>query len=718
MNSYSVKCVQFVTSALARVPHVGSVDFSIITGFLQQGSAASVLHRNWFAGLLGAIGGNYFYNFHQEKAARKRTQDENLRILSDMDDLRATCDIWKKNLEEERQKNRQLLEDIGNTKHAEEALKQRVYKLEKDLANDKVKHLEDLLDMEEAANNRIQMVEEKLHDLVSENNAFKKILEKNKDVILRQQQELDDMNGLLTEKDLETGRESLRNEELIRTQEKKLQADGRYIQELEEMVQHLEIDRDGLRKRLNEREAENHLNLQKANGNIAKLEREVQLCLNEKKDMTEKMDKQEKVKDEEILKLKEDILLLERKNLNENERAKELESRNEELENQLAAFAREKEDLLRSLQGQKEIVKELSETVRQITEEKKQMEEQLEKEVKLREEQLLTVNLVSNLNAKLREQCEKAFEESVRREQAEAALRKEFDTQAQNLKKALAYIQQLESKNEELKNVNAKNEESIVKHQNEIDDLESLNRDLVEEMDQTKAACQKRIGQLEDELRHTQALMNLAEDHQKQEKERLQEEIKQNEKENARLRRQIETLERQKELAAKENEQRHNDLQDVNDLLRQKLEEASVRNQDLIEQIAQQDNRIEELLKEMAIEKTTHNRELMNVMENAEERMRKVEGKRKVLKFAYEELERRIEELQRRIEELMRMIEELERRNEDLERRNEDLERTNAKEYSVIRKQRQIMEDIYSHLDEVQAEMRGMAGEELEEDSD
>ncbi|XP_066989677.1 trichohyalin-like [Macrobrachium rosenbergii] len=648
-----MKCVRFVNSVLARIPQVGPVDFSIITSVLQPRSVASVLKWNWFAGLLVALGGSFYYKFRQEEKARRHAEKDNLTLLRHMDNLRDICDDWKKTAEEARQKNRDLLDDIDNKAKVEAALQQRVTKLEKALNDDKLRHVEEVMDLEEEANNRIQMTEEK-------NKALKKINEKNQALISRQRRELDDLNDLLTSKDLE--RERLRNDLAAVGREKEdlltiLQEREEFIRELSERLFQMTEERDQLEREiedliefqeemfepfslihmviahleeelstkektynqaLEERDEEFQRKLEKAHTYVEELESANEKLKHANEENEASIVKRQNEIDElnglvtkqglELNKGRLDMQeMKKRENGLENERSS-LQKRLTEQENQLAAFRHEKEDLLRSLQGQEEIKKELSE-------EKERLRGEMKKEQSLKEA--------------LREELEKA---------------------------------------------------------------KQVNRDLAQEMDDTEASFQKRTGELEDELC-------------------------QKEKENAHHRGHIESLENEKKSVAEESEQRENELRDAHDLLRGKLEEASVRNQDLLQEIAQKDNN------EVA---------LLQRIEDTEEEKRKLESERKIFTLAYEDLERRIqdlekrnkdlekrnEDLEKRNEDLEKRNEDLEKRNEDLEKRNEDLDRTNAKEDAIIRKQRQVIKDVYAHMGTMKAEMIDMIGEDLEQEEE
>ncbi|XP_066953137.1 trichohyalin-like [Macrobrachium rosenbergii] len=510
MNSFIIKCDQFVNCVLARVPHVGSVDLSIISGVIHPGFSASFLHRNWFAGLLGAIGGNFFYNFHQEKAARKRADDENLKILGEMDDLRETCNIWKKTAEDERQKNTELQEEIGDRKKAEDALRQRAYNLEKDLAKDKVRHLDDLLDMD----------------------------------------------GLFTTKDSESKRERYETEKVIKAQDLKLQADGQRIQELEETIHDLKNERDGLQKRLNEQESENLQNLQEANDKIGKLRREVELYLTESKHVTEEMARKDRVKDEVIGKLKEKILLMERENCNGNERAEQLKSRNDELTNELETIARENGDMLVRLQSQEKLAKEVSDTIRRQSEEKADLQGQTDEREKRRKK----------IEKKLREKLGKAhlwkrdLLEEIAKAEAESSLQRRIETLEADLfnnrqvlvilsedaKKKIAMAetnaQKLALENEELKNISEERKELILRQKEEIDDLHGIVlikssdnekdrlliqhlEERVDSLENERASLQERLDDVVKELRESVNSLEMERDH-------LQESLNEQEAEN------------------------------------------------------------------------------------------------------------------------------------------------------------------------------------------
>ncbi|XP_066946958.1 trichohyalin-like [Macrobrachium rosenbergii] len=556
MNCFIVKCDQIVNSVLARVPHVGSVDLSIISKVLQPGFVASVPYRNWFAGILGAIGGNYCYNFYQEKAARKCAEDKNLTILAEMDDLRDICDIWKTIAEQEQQKNFYLRKEMDDRTKAEDALKQRVCRLEKDLADGKVRDLEDLLDLEEAANKRIQMAEQKLHELESENIALQRSLNENEDLKVRQQQELAHLNGLekshkklrekFEEACMEIGRREATEAALRRTigglEEELSRKEATYIQTLkdfdEEARKKMEKDRTHIEELASANEALNEsiVRKQKEIDELNSLATKQKLESNKDRLDIQEMEKRMNSLENERSSLQE--LLIEQQSQNNKEIRK--------LEEEVLAHLNEKKALMERLDKQEkerdEDMKRLKEEILLLTEEKSSENERAQK---------------------LESSNEELKNEQANFARAKQNLLRRLDAQIEIAKDLEKRVRQDKEEKDRLKT--------------EIERANQKTLGLVEEMNEKEAACQKEIGDLEVELRHTQDMMNLA----GEEKEMLNKAIEQKEKEIAQHRRQIENLESEKELAAKENEEKRNELQDVNDLLSKKLQEASLRNQDL-----------------------------------------------------------------------------------------------------------------------------------------
>ncbi|XP_066989624.1 trichohyalin-like [Macrobrachium rosenbergii] len=686
MNSCNMKCVRFVNSVLARIPQVGPVDFSIITSVLQPRSVASVLKWNWFAGLLVALGGSFYYKFRQEEKARRHAEKDNLTLLRHMDNLRDICDDWKKTAEEARQKNRDLLDDIDNKAKVEAALQQRVTKLEKALNDEKLRHVEEVMDLEEEANNRIQMTEEK-------NKALKKIIEKNQALISRQRRELDDLNGLLTSKDLE--RERLRNDLAAVGREKEdlltiLQEREEFIRELSERLFQMTEERDQL-----EREIEDLIEFQEEMFEPFSLIHMANAVLRE---MNERAFKESFLREAALRKViahLEEELSTKEKTYNQalEERdeefqrklekahtyVEELESANEKLkhaneENEASIVKRQNEiDELNGLVTKQGL--ELNKG-RLDMQEMKKRENGLENERSSLQKRLTEQEAEAKI---LKEESwkgnERVNELEARNEELEnqlAAFGHEKEDLLRSLQGQEEIKKELSEEKERLRGEMKKEQSLKEALREELEKAKQVNRDLAEEMDDAEASFQKRTGELEDELR-------------------------QKEKENAQHRRHIESLENEKKSVAEESEQRENELRDAHDLLRGKLEEASVRNQDLLQEIAQKDNN------EVA---------LLQRIEDTEEEKRKLESERKIFTLAYEDLERRIQDLERRNkdlekrnedlgkrnEDLEKRNEDLEKRNEDLEKRNEDLDRTNAKEDAIIRKQRQVIKDVYAHM--------------------
>ncbi|XP_064079519.1 myosin heavy chain, clone 203-like [Macrobrachium nipponense] len=201
MSKYLSMCSAFIND-LARIP-LGVGNLSTLYEGLQVGFVASFLRRNWFAGVLAGIAGNLYYNLQKDRTAPKSEKDENLKIRGAVSFWRNVSDNWETLYHLEEQKNLELKQEIGYKTAAEEGLQQRVYDLEKCLAEEKLRHLEDVLDMDK----QIKMAEEKLLEKNEENTDLKNLNEGKSLLISRKTREIDELKL-----DLETLNKKLKND--------------------------------------------------------------------------------------------------------------------------------------------------------------------------------------------------------------------------------------------------------------------------------------------------------------------------------------------------------------------------------------------------------------------------------------------------------------------------------------------------------------------------
>ncbi|XP_064095680.1 uncharacterized protein LOC135207785 [Macrobrachium nipponense] len=250
MSKYLSNCCAFINDFLARIPLVGIGITSNLYEDLQP--VASFLRRNWFAGALAGIGGLLYSHLQKERVARRRAEDDNLKSRVALDFWQNVSDNWETLFRLEEHKNMELRKDIGLRKEAEEALRKRVCDLEKCLADEKIRHLEELLDMEEAAAKQVKLPEEASNKIASENQDLKKLNEEQTLLISRQMKEIEDL------KQLESGYKELKNELATFAREKedllrRLQEQEALLKEPPERAGHTTGEKEKLEGEVNEK---------------------------------------------------------------------------------------------------------------------------------------------------------------------------------------------------------------------------------------------------------------------------------------------------------------------------------------------------------------------------------------------------------------------------------------------------------------------------------
>ncbi|XP_064097535.1 trichohyalin-like [Macrobrachium nipponense] len=492
MSNYFSMCSAFVNDLLARIPLVGIGITSNLYEYLQPDIVASFLRRNWFAAALTGIGGILYSHLQKERVARRRAEDDNLKSRVALDLWQNVSDIWETLFHHEEQKNVELRKDIGRRKEAEEALRQRVCDLEKSLADEKMRHLEELLDMEEAAEKQIQLAEEKFVKKDEEASYKISLLKRETELYLDENKKLDQ-----------------REHDLIKEIATKAEIEASLQRRIESLEGELADHRD--LKKLNEEQTLLILRQAKENEELKQLESGYKELKNElatfarEKDLLRRLQEQETLEGE----------------IDEKSRIVEMEEELRELRHSLTLTNSDRDRL-----------REEEERLREIIEQKETEYIELEREVKALEN--VNQELVKDIY--LWDRNTVAFEQRIEDLQGviDDLMRRNVELSKLNM--------EMEGKNALQEKKLQQEPEALLKEPSERAGHATEQKEKLEgEIDE-----KSRIGEMEEELRelrHSLTLTNSDKDRLREEKERLQEIIEQKETEYIELEREVKALE-------------------------------------------------------------------------------------------------------------------------------------------------------------------------------